>query len=400
MLNIKCETHECNPSPKSTGRERCYDDREEYSKRLNEDESRLFSRVNCKFEVILAQTVQSQNSSIRQDNSWGRFSISSKLFKRILAHLDVFPPFLDFVHAFGFKLNEDDENFGGYHRRIYRPINSDGGLHSFGATKKILLIVQLCDLKEEKALFSRVGVKRAVDYDVAFADVQKLQHLCKKMGKCLGILDTLLEIASGHQCLWNDIQNGRESYADFKEIDSELKMYTSRIRNHRQSVNNLLTYSVGIARILAHILEYRNDELLIKNSEELHRSSESAREIATAAKAEQEAVALILAKAQKDSSLVKILTFVAMLYLPASLIATLFTSNLIQLPSPEKAFMIGKLNVRLSKAFWLYPVLSLALMVLTLILVVVSARWLGSRKVAPKDLLEAERTLELGTVKG
>lgn len=72
---------------------------------------------------------------------------------------------------------------------------------------------------------------------------------------------------------------------------------------------------------LAHILEYRNDEFLIKNSEELHRSSESAREIATAAKAEQGAVALIFAKAQKDSSLVKILTFVAMLYLPASLIA-------------------------------------------------------------------------------
>ncbi|MCJ1343601.1 hypothetical protein MMC31_001797 [Peltigera leucophlebia] len=83
---------------------------------------------------------------------------------------------------------------------------------------------------------------------------------------------------------------------------------------------------------LAHILEYRNNELLIKNSEELHMSSESAREIATAAKAEQEAVALVLAKVQKDSSLVKILTF------------TLFTSNLIQLPSPEKALMIGKLN--------------------------------------------------------
>lgn len=72
---------------------------------------------------------------------------------------------------------------------------------------------------------------------------------------------------------------------------------------------------------LAHILEFRNDELLIKNSEELRRSSESAREIATAAKAEQETVALILARAQNDSSLVKILTFVALLYLPASLIA-------------------------------------------------------------------------------
>lgn len=61
--------------------------------------------------------------------------------------------------------------------------------------------------------------------------------------------------------------------------------------------------------------------------------------------------------------------------------------------------MIGKLNVRLSKAFWLYPVLTLALMVLTLILVVASARWLGSRKVATKNASEAERALELGTVK-
>ena len=111
--------------------------------------------------------------------------------------------------------------------------------------------MQLCDLKEEKALFSRVGVKRAVDYEVAFADVQKLQHLCKKICKCLGIFDTLLEIASGHHYLWNDIQNGRAYCADFKEMDSELKMYTSRIRNHRQSVDNLLRYSTGIASIVS-----------------------------------------------------------------------------------------------------------------------------------------------------
>lgn len=74
---------------------------------------------------------------IRQKNSWGRFSISSLLFKRILAHLDVFPPFLDFVHAFGFKVREDDENFGGYHRRIYRSTNADGGPHSFGKLSRL-----------------------------------------------------------------------------------------------------------------------------------------------------------------------------------------------------------------------------------------------------------------------
>lgn len=93
---------------------------------------------------------------------------------------------------------------------------------------------------------------------------------------------------------------------------------------NRSSVRNLghlVDWLNYIGTELAHILEYRNDELLIKNSQELHGSSESAREIATAAKAEQEAVAFTLAKAQKVTSLVKILAFVAMLYLPASLIA-------------------------------------------------------------------------------
>lgn len=75
---------------------------------------------------------------IRQDNSWARFSISSQLFKRILTHLNVFPPFLDFVHAFGFKVREEDENFGGYHRRIYHSTNGDGGPYSFGLLSYLL----------------------------------------------------------------------------------------------------------------------------------------------------------------------------------------------------------------------------------------------------------------------
>lgn len=75
---------------------------------------------------------------IRQDNSWARFSISSQLFKRIFTHLNVFPPFLDFVHAFGFKVREEDENFGGYHRRIYHSTNGDGGPYSFGLLSYLL----------------------------------------------------------------------------------------------------------------------------------------------------------------------------------------------------------------------------------------------------------------------
>lgn len=56
------------------------------------------------------------------------------MFKRILARLDVFYPFLDFFLAFGFKLEPQDENFGGLRRRIYRKVElGQKGAHaSFG----------------------------------------------------------------------------------------------------------------------------------------------------------------------------------------------------------------------------------------------------------------------------
>lgn len=75
---------------------------------------------------------------------------------------------------------------------------------------------------------------------------------------------------------------------------------------------------------------------------------------------------------------------------------SLFSSNLIQLPSAENSLIKG---LRISKIFWLYPVLTVTLMVLTLILVLVSARWMGLRKAGTKKLFEAEATLESGTAK-
>jgi len=52
------------------------------------------------------------------------------------------------------------------------------------------------------------------------------------------------------------------------------------------------------------------------------------KEIASATHTENEAITRLTAKAQEDSRVVKILTFVAMLYLPATLIAvSLFFSS-------------------------------------------------------------------------
>ena len=72
---------------------------------------------------------------------------------------------------------------------------------------------------------------------------------------------------------------------------------------------------------LSQILNYRNEDMLVKGNEALRRSSDAMREIALAAKAENELISALIGKSQQDSHAVKILTYIALVYLPASLVA-------------------------------------------------------------------------------
>lgn len=61
--------------------------------------------------------------------------------------------------------------------------------------------------------------------------------------------------------------------------------------------------------------------MLVKSNDALRKSSDAMREIALAAKAENELISALISKSQKDSHTVKILTYIALIYLPASLVA-------------------------------------------------------------------------------
>lgn len=47
------------------------------------------------------------------------------MFHEIFTSLVVFPPFLDFLRGFGFKLRSEDENFGGYRTRIHSTTDNE-----------------------------------------------------------------------------------------------------------------------------------------------------------------------------------------------------------------------------------------------------------------------------------
>ena len=122
---------------------------------------------------------------------------------------------------------------------------------------------------------------------------------------------------------------------------------------------------------------------MLKSNEALNKSSDAMREIAIAAKAENELISTLIGKSQKDSHTVKVLTYIALIYLPASLVAVslvsvtasfdradrwifikeIFNSNLVQTTSGETGAVGSRLV--LSRSFWLYPCITLGLMVLT-----------------------------------
>jgi len=56
------------------------------------------------------------NLSIRQKDSWSRLRISHLGFLEILSSIGANPEFAEYVRAFGLKVRQCDDDFGGYHR--------------------------------------------------------------------------------------------------------------------------------------------------------------------------------------------------------------------------------------------------------------------------------------------
>jgi hypothetical protein len=72
------------------------------------------------------------SSVIRQEYSWGRFRATQELFQKILTYHDVFPPFIDAAHAFGFKTDEDDKVWDGFRASISDSVWEDKSHARFG----------------------------------------------------------------------------------------------------------------------------------------------------------------------------------------------------------------------------------------------------------------------------
>lgn len=116
---------------------------------------------------------------------------------------------------------------------------------------------------------------------------------------------------------------------------------------------------------LQQILTYRNDETSQRIDGSIARQATALHDLARAAARDSEALASLGRRAQRDSRTVKVLTIVAAMYLPAALVATVFSSNLVQSVSSGEGAATAE-HFQLASQFWQFPVVTLLLTVLTL----------------------------------
>ncbi|KAF2468701.1 uncharacterized protein BDR25DRAFT_357066 [Lindgomyces ingoldianus] len=174
------------------------------------------------------------------------------------------------------------------------------------------------------ACFSKVGGKRNWDYEVSFADCQELQLLEKKSQRTRRILDSHVEVLRRYRvfsCL--GLKRNPHELRRVEEIMSQLML-------HRRSVSGMISRSAGIDKLLARIMEFRGNELLHSNERVMQDHLECLRSIATYSQKENEGMVSVSLQLREDSRAMKVLTMIATTYLPATLIATIFGSSLVQ----------------------------------------------------------------------
>ncbi|MCJ1453190.1 hypothetical protein MMC28_003536 [Mycoblastus sanguinarius] len=412
-----------------------------------------------KFEMSDQESHEHSFFIFRQKDSWSEFLTTREIFQQILASQSVFPPFLDFVHAFGFKISDlehENQSIECYRRHIVhrsdslegvelyelcynlqffelngRSVNTPWSLRQTGVYQKVnfqtkttvwillqpskraekrlkdafgsrtsqtpltemnspmklhqpFLHVAVSGWNEyvaylrkdvnaldEKACFSRVGQEHKCDFEVTFADSQKLQLVRRRLLRASSVLDSSLEVLCG--CILHCRELELQGIESAKMCD-QIASYTAQLEGHKRKIEVLLVQSSGTTHLLLKILEYRNNEVIHANSETLRSNVRLIGLIAGDTKKENENMSRLTEQGRKDSISVRALTLVATFYLPGTFLATIFSSNLIQVQT--RADPVQATHFVIAGEFWVYSVITVALMALTVGLTVgLEKRW-------------------------
>lgn len=213
-------------------------------------------------------------------------------------------------------------------------------------------------MKEEKACFSKIGKGAVHDYNLAFSDSQKLHLSQNKLRRTLLSLELVIEISDSIR-LANinqvPIKNGH---------DVPLNSLSIQTQNHCRRVRSLLDRSHSTAQLLSAALQFRNYEALSRTNQAMHDHLTVLRALSFKTQQEQSLLGQLAIQGQRDSKSVKALTLIATMYLPMSMLAQVFSSNLIQLQKDGDG-SLKQMHFVVVPQFWIFCLVTAMLMALT-----------------------------------
>ncbi|KAF5692590.1 tetratricopeptide repeat-containing protein [Fusarium globosum] len=166
---------------------------------------------------------------------------------------------------------------------------------------------------EEKTMFSQADYYESNDYVLRFSDRQKLQELQHKIQKASRVLSSAAHTAN----MFHEFCNNRQfikSNGPRKIITQEIESHQAEIVHYQSVVQGLLQRAAQTGDLLTSILQYRAS---ISTLSSTHANNKSLASLIHIGRQGEEDGKIV----QKTSINTAALTFVATLYLPATLLS-------------------------------------------------------------------------------
>ncbi|KAK0514063.1 hypothetical protein JMJ35_003785 [Cladonia borealis] len=229
---------------------------------------------------------------------------------------------------------------------------------------------------DEKACFSRVGKAQPGDYNVSISDGQQLQKIRHKLDRSMLMLGGILAIIKSCKTHCADVERAGSCRREHT-IRLELSQLINYFNYCKTVIRSLKESSNGTADLLKQICDFYLTDELRRSSKALEASMVALEHIAAAARTDNGDMLQLARYNREDTINLKTLTRITIVYLPGSLIATIFSSNLISFEPLGAAYQPSRMVV--SRQFWIYVIVTLGFTVLTLCVSVILERRRGRR---------------------
>ncbi|KAI0443004.1 hypothetical protein F4803DRAFT_550573 [Xylaria telfairii] len=226
-----------------------------------------------------------------------------------------------------------------------------------------------------KSSYSSVNSVKEGRYEVSLPDLQTLCLLEGKIQRAIFAVESCQSIAITCKKHYSQHSFGRDfgtTGTTIVQFNAILDQYNSDMDHYLVMLHKLMVRRGSIADLFSTVLVSRNNEMSRASTASSHKMLELLVDIAENSRVQQTTMATILEHGQADSAMLTVLSIIATVCLPASLIASIFSSNLIQYR--DSSIITPESRLFLAPQFWIYVAITLPLMGLVLSWILVTNR--------------------------